>query len=131
MIFGGGSGRLAASVFVVIGAVLLFFALRSGLATRAFVLAAVRAEGTVTKLNAGGSHPQISFTTDAKVEISYPQGGLIFGYRPGDKVQVLYRTADPSGTATINAVGALWFPALLMSVLGMAFLVMGAIAWPR
>jgi len=131
MMFGGISGRLAASAFMAIGVVLLLFALRSGLATRAFVLAAVRAEGTVTKLNAGGSHPQIAFTTADNVAISYPQGGLIFGYRPGDKVQVLYRAADPSSTATINTVGALWFPALLMSTLGMAFLVMGAIAWPR
>lgn len=33
----------------------------------------------MVKLNAGGSHPQIAFVTEAGEQISYPQGGLVLG----------------------------------------------------
>lgn len=80
-------------------------------------------------LNAGGSHPQIRFVTADGTAVSYPQGGLIFGYRPGDRVQVLFHPADPAGTATLDAVGSLWFTALLLGGLGVLCLAAGATAW--
>jgi hypothetical protein len=114
---------------MVVGLVLLVFALRSGLQTRSFVLTAQSAEGTVTKLNTGGSHPEIQFTTPNNVRISYPQGGLIFGFQPGDKVRVLFDGANPSGTATVDSLGAVWFVTLMLSGLGAASLVAGTFAW--
>jgi hypothetical protein len=47
------------------------------------------ADGIVTKLNAGGAHPEIEFTTPDGQTVSYPQGGMIGGYKPGDHVRVL------------------------------------------
>ncbi len=85
-----------------------------------FVKNAARAPGIVSALNAGGSHPQIEFVSQAGTAVSYPQGGLIFGYRTGDAVQVLYRPADPRRTACIDSFGALWFLPILFA-LGSAF----------
>jgi hypothetical protein len=129
MVFGEITGRLGAPVFMVVGLVLLSYSVRSAPETRSFVLRATRAEGTVTKLNAGGSHPQIRFTTAEDRDISYPQGGLIFGLRPGEKVEVLFDAVNPCGTATVNAVGAVWFTALMLGMLGTVFLVTGTIVW--
>lgn len=58
-----------------------------------FLQIAQAVDGQVERLNAGGSHPQIAFTTATGQRVSYPQGGMIFGYEPGQPVRVLY---DPA-----------------------------------
>jgi hypothetical protein len=85
------------------------------------------AEGQVTELNAGGSHPQIEFHTSDGRSVSYPQDGLISGYRPGDRVRVYYRTADPNDDPCIDSTGALWGPTILIGLIGAAHLIGGII----
>ena len=60
-----------------------------------FLQIAQAVDGQVERLNAGGSHPQIAFTTATGQRVSYPQGGMIFGYEPGQPVRVLYDPAQP------------------------------------
>jgi hypothetical protein len=100
-------------VFAILGVILLVVAIRNAVATYGFIRTATRVEGKVVGLNAGGSHPQISFIAGQGGPVSYPQGGLIFGFRPGDRVEVLFSPSNPAGTATINAVGAVWSATLL------------------
>jgi len=121
MVVGGKAGRMVYIIFLLIGLILLALAGLNALGKRNFVQGAARAEGVVSALNAGGSHPQISFTTAQGRAVSFPQGGLIFGYRVGDKVEVLYNPADPAATATLSAVGAVWFSALIVAVIGAVF----------
>lgn len=111
-------------VVLCVGVALIVLAGWLGLSTRAALAAAERVPGRVSGLNAGGSHPEIAFTTRAGVAIHYPQGGMIFGYRAGDAVEVLYRPDDPRGTAVIADFGALWGDALV--ALGAGVLVLGA-----
>ena len=110
---------------VSVGLALLVVAVILGARTRAFVLRATAAPGVVEYLNAGGSHPQIQFTTPAGVRVSYPQGGLIFGYKPGQAVRVLFEQHDPAGTAHLDAFGALWFDSIGLSFIGVMFLLAG------
>jgi hypothetical protein len=83
------------------------------------------ADGVVTQLNFGGSHPQIEFTTRSGERVSYPQGGLIFGYREGDRVRVRYREADPSNSASLDSFGAIWFVPILLGGIGLICSVTG------
>lgn len=76
--------------------------------TRAFLNEAVEAPGRVVALNAGGSHPQIEYTNLRGERVSYPQGGLIFGFRVGDKATVLYLENSPNPQETIDKFGAIW-----------------------
>jgi hypothetical protein len=95
-------------------------------AKRGFVKSATASEGVVVRLNAGGSHPEIEFTTAAGRKVSYPQGGFIFGYRPGQKVRVLYLADAPAQTASVDAFGALWFVPVLLTVIGLFLIIAGA-----
>lgn len=122
-----GAGRaFMAILFGLISVIAFLVALRAAAATRDFVRTAARAEGVVTVLNAGGSHPEIQFIDAAGRQVSYPQGGLIFGFRPGDKVQVLYAPDNPAGTATICAMGAIWFTTIIAGSLAAIFVMAGA-----
>jgi hypothetical protein len=76
--------------------------------TKAFLDAAVEIPGRIVALNAGGSHPQVEFTTRRGENISYAQGGWIGGYKVGDKVRVLYLEDSPRTSATIKRIGAIW-----------------------
>lgn len=83
-----------------------------------FLKVAQRAPGEVVALNAGGSHPQIRFSAPDGQSISYPQGGLIFGYREGMAVQVLFDPAEPRRSATIDDFGAVWSAPILVGGIG-------------
>lgn len=105
-------------VFALLGLAMLastFFTARS---TVAFLSTASRASGIVSALIAGGSHPQITFQTESGQQISYTQGGLIWGFAPGDAVTVLYATENPAQTATIDEIGAIWFSAIVQGLIG-------------
>ena len=84
----------------------------------AFMRRSATADGSVIRLHAGGSHPQIEFTTPSGETVSYSQGGFIFSYRVGDRVRVRYDPANPRATASLDTIGALWFPPLLLAALG-------------
>ncbi|WP_144630520.1 DUF3592 domain-containing protein [Bordetella genomosp. 13] len=83
------------------------------------------ADGRVVELNAGGSHPQIEFETAAHERISYPQGGMIYGYEPGQQVKVRYMADNPRATAVLDTFGAMWGMDALMAGMGLIFLLVG------
>ncbi|XAY13999.1 DUF3592 domain-containing protein [Metapseudomonas otitidis] len=90
-----------------------------------FLQSALVADGAVVALNAGGSHPEIAFTDSTGARVSYPQGGLIFGYQVGQPVKVHYQANDPTGSAVVDDFGALWGTAALLGVLGAVFTATG------
>jgi len=83
-----------------------------------FLDIAQRAPGEVVALNAGGSHPEIRFTGPDGEAISYPQGGLIWGYREGMQVEVLFDPANPRHSAVVDDPGAIWGMPILAGGIG-------------
>ena len=122
---------MLAYFFLGMGAGLLIAGITTGVMRLRFVRQATTCDGVVVRLNAGGSHPQIEFTTRAQEKISYPQGGFIFGYKPGDRVTVLYDPRDAHGTACVSAPGALWFTTLLLCALGVFLAAVGVATMPN
>lgn len=96
-----------------------------------FLSHAQRAPGVVKALNAGGSHPQIEFTSASGEVVSYPQGGMIYGYQTGQPVQVFYQPEKPSATAVINDAGALWGTSGLVGLIGLGFALAGFLKFSR
>lgn len=117
-------GQMKRMFFSVIGLVIIITAVIWGVSNWRFIAFAEIAQGIVTKLNAGGSHPEIKFTTKEGKEIEYPQGGLIFGYRVGDEVSVYYDSQNPKN-AVIENFGALWGFPILAFLLGICFICAG------
>ncbi|AVB17907.1 MULTISPECIES: DUF3592 domain-containing protein [Pseudomonas syringae group] len=124
-----------ALIFIPLGLCLLYLTLWLAVDRTNFLARAQRAEGHVSALNAGGSHPQVDFTDAADKAVSYPQGGFIFGYSVGDPVTVLYLgEAPPSSTAIIEDQGALWGASLLTGLFAIVFTAGGGYhmaAWIR
>ena len=50
---------------------------------------------------------------------------MIFGYKPGQPVHVLFEAHDPKGTARIDAIGARWFDSIGLSFVGLIALLVG------
>ena len=112
-------------MFIVVGSCVLLAAIASTVSVFRFVDRSVLVDGTVTRLNAGGSHPQVDFTTRDGRPVSYPQGGLVFGKAAGDHVRVRYDASDPARTATLDEFGAVWSLPLFLAVLGIGFIIGG------
>ncbi len=117
--------------FTMVGVALMIGALCWGVSTRRFVARAASAPGVVTKLNAGGAHPEVRFTTAAGEVVEYPQGGMIWGYRAGDRVEVLYEPGNPAGSAVLNRPGALWGFVAMDFLMGAVFVLMAQLSWWR
>ncbi|NHL69218.1 DUF3592 domain-containing protein [Burkholderia ambifaria] len=111
---------------IAIGVVFLVIAAFIGLSTRGFLQTAIAVPGEVVSLNAGGSHPQIEFVTKTGERVSYPQGGMIYGTKVGDKVTVLYQPEAPARTATIDRFGAVWNWTLMATIFGLGFILFAA-----
>jgi len=111
--------------FVILGLALLTLAGAASISTWRFRKTATYTDGVVVRLNAGGSHPQIGFATTSGDEITYAQGGLVFGYRTGERVRVLYDPKRPQATATLDRFGATWAAPLLLGMLGLGFVAIG------
>ncbi|WP_248802838.1 DUF3592 domain-containing protein [Pseudomonas sp. MWU13-2100] len=123
-----------ALIFIPLGLCLLYLTLWLVEDRLGFLALAQRAEGHVSALNAGGSHPQIDFTDATGKAVSYPESGFIFGYAVGDSVTVLYRADAPSSTAIIEDHGALWGASLLAGLFAIVFSAGGGYhmaAWMR
>ena len=114
--------------FLVVGLFLLGVAIITTVSTARFVRNSVAADGRVVELNAGGSHPEIAFTTRDGRAISYPQGGLIWGYAVGDKVRVRYDEANPEMSPSLDRLGALYFFPIFLCLLGGFYTLFGATA---
>ncbi|HEF5872808.1 TPA: DUF3592 domain-containing protein [Burkholderia cenocepacia] len=75
------------------------------------------------KLNAGGHHPEIQFTTQAGQQISYPQGGIVTKVELGQRVEVRYQADDPNCSATMNVFVAIWDSPIAFTIMA-AFAIM-------
>ena len=117
-------------LFTGIGAAVMIASIVGAVFTRQFVGSAKSAAGVVMQLNAGGSHPQVEFTTDAGEVVSYAQNGMIANYRQGDAVEVLYNPQQPR-EAAVNNFWALWGFTILEFALGAVFVVMAQVAVRR
>ena len=113
-------------VLAAIGAAFLIAAGYAGWQRSRFIATSTVADGRVSALNAGGSHPQIDFVTTGGEKISYPQGGLIFGMHVGDAVRVRYDPAAARATAVVDQFGALWAVPLVLTFFA-ACLLIGAV----
>ena len=119
---------LKSIVFTLVGVGLMIGASCWAASTWRFVVRAAIAPGTVVKLNAGGAHPEIRFTTAAGQAVEYPQGGMIWGYHAGEKVEVLYDPQNPTTDPVINTSGALWGFTAMDFLLGTAFVMVAQLA---
>ena len=118
--------RAKGGLFTMVGLVLTVGVCTWSLANARFIRSAGRAPGIVTRLNAGGSHPEISFTAKSGEVIDYPQGGMIWGYRAGQHVFVLYDLRDPSDSPCLDTIPALWFDQGMLLLLGIVFVSIGS-----
>ena len=120
--------RLKGGLFAVVGLGVMCGAGAGAVSTHNFVRSAAHAPGIVTRLNAGGSHPEIRFTAALGRIVSYPQGGMISGYHPGERVSVLYDPRDPSDSPCLDAFGTLWLGWIMLALLGTVFVSTGSLA---
>lgn len=104
----------------VLGGGFLVAALMTGWTQWQFLQRAETGAGSVVKLNAGGAHPQIRFTTRAGEVLEYPQGGMIFGYEVDEAVKVLYDPGNPRD-AVVENFGAIWSTPGFLVMLGLGF----------
>ncbi|MCA8093291.1 DUF3592 domain-containing protein [Burkholderia anthina] len=114
--------------FLITGGVFLIAAILTYQDTSDFLRLSSVANGTVTELNHGGSHPEIEFTTQSGEKISYPQGGFIFGMAVGDEVSVRYLADAPRRTARLDQFGSMWFWTLATAMFAVVFLVIGIVS---
>ncbi|KAF1029172.1 MAG: hypothetical protein GAK40_00622 [Burkholderia plantarii] len=119
-----------AVIAIIIGIGFLVAAAWTAVLTNDFIHAATIVPGTVVKLNAGGSHPEIAFVTTAGERVSYAQGGWIWGMKVGDAVRVRYLPEAPSITARLDRIGATWASTLFLLWMGVGFAGVGWMNWP-
>ncbi|WP_347928897.1 DUF3592 domain-containing protein [Pseudomonas helvetica] len=112
-------------LFALIGIGLLGIAVNLTLERREFLAHAQTADGIVSHLNAGGSHPEIAFTTSSGEKISYPQGGFIFGYQQDQPVRVYYLPEQPASSAVVDTPAALWATPGVLGCIGLLFTLAG------
>jgi Protein of unknown function (DUF3592) len=109
-------------IFIYSGVILMLSSASWLGAVWRFTAKATSAQGVVIRLNHGGSHPQVRFITSTGQVVDYAQNGLIFGYRKGDKVEVLYDSIQPTD-ATVNSFGALWGFPIQIFMMGVVFVI--------
>jgi hypothetical protein len=102
-----------------LGLIVLVVAAIIGFQRYQFIATGHIAAGRVTGVPFGGSHPKVEFQLESGEKVSFPQGGIIFGYKTGDIVQVLYDAKAPRQTACIQSFGAIWGVCALLSILGL------------
>ena len=118
-------------VFTLVGVGLMISAGWWAVSTRQFVARAASAPGLVVRLNHGGAHPEVRFTTATGEAVEYGQGGMIWGYRVGDRVEVLYAPEHPGRDPVIHTAGALWGFVAMVFFMGAGFVLMAQLAWWR
>ena len=108
-------------VFGTASLVLLVAAVSVADSVHRFEAGSTRTGGAVVALRAGGSHPTVEFTDAGGATRRFDPNGYIFGYRPGDRVQVLYEPMDPQRRAALDAVGSLWVWPIMLGAIGPSF----------
>ena len=117
---------LKGGVFALAGLGVIAGASAGAVSTRGFLHTAARVPGVVTRLNAGGFHPEIQFTTALGQVVSYPQGGMIKSYHAGERVSVFYNPSLPSRDPRLDTFGSLWLDWIMLGLMGIIFVGIGA-----
>ncbi|MBY4867016.1 DUF3592 domain-containing protein [Burkholderia anthina] len=117
-----------AFLFLIAGGIFLVAMILTYQDTSDFLQSSSVANGKVTELNHGSSHPEIEFTTQSGEKISYPQGGFIFGMSVGDEVSVRYLADAPRRTARLDQFGSMWFWTLATAMFAIVFLAIGIVS---
>jgi hypothetical protein len=119
-------------VFRFVGIFLLLVSIAWAVSIWRFTTTAATADGVVTRLNHGGSHPEIQFIAADNKVIEYSQGGMIYDYKVGDKVRVLYDKENTS-RAEIDSFGALWGFTVIFIFMSILFILTPSAAkkWPN
>ncbi|PCE21534.1 DUF3592 domain-containing protein [Burkholderia ubonensis] len=117
-------------MFKAVSAILIGIGMLIGAAisvgpTRAFLQTSIVVPGRVVWLNAGGSHPQIEFTTRAGETVSYPQGGMISSKKVGQRVAVRYLPDAPARSACVDEFTAVWNLTIVLACGGLFTIVCG------
>ncbi len=113
---------------IVIGVSLLVAAAINAQSAREFLRTSIVVPGLVVKLNAGGYHPEIQFTTKTGQQISYPQGGIT-KVELGQRVEVRYQADDPDGSATMNVFVAIWDSPIVFTIMAAFAIVCGVMSF--
>jgi len=119
-----------AALFTLVGIVLLSVSFATGMRKRRFLARAAVAEGVVVGVPEGGFHPKIEFTTASGLRVEFVGSGFKF-CRLGDRLRVLYDPDRPRYSPWVDAFGAVWFPQILIAVIGLGHLVVGLGAMRR
>lgn len=114
-----------ASIFLVAATLVLVGAAYAGVASLRFVRASQTTPGTVTRLVAGPSHPEIRFRTRSGEDVVYLQGGLVYGHSVGQGVQVRYDPAAPQRRASVDTPLAIWGMPVLLTVIACGLAALG------
>ena len=120
-------------VFTVIGVGMLVGAFVAYKSTNSFLAEATTAEGTVVDLVRSGSGDSITYRpvvhfinhNGEKIEFTSTAGSDPPSYSKGQKVEVLYRAAEPQ-KAKINGFFSLWGGAVILGGLGGVFFLVGS-----
>jgi len=121
------AARLKGGVFAFAGLCVVCGAVAGVVSTRDFLRTAARAPGIVTRLNAGGFHPEIQFTVASGQRVQYPQGGMIKSYHAGESVFVLYDPHHPGQDPRLDTFGALWMDWITLFGMGAVFIGIGSL----
>lgn len=105
---------------VVAGSAAIALALLDARSTWSFIERAERADGVVTGLYAGATHPKVEFETPKGDRITIAGTGFT-RHHAGERVKVLYPPDAPE-RAKLDEPGVLWFSAGMTSLLGAALL---------
>ncbi len=119
-----------APILLAAGVVLVAISGGQAVSTARFLAGAVQTSGEIVLTDA---HPTVSFRTPDGHRMTFVQNGFVSG-AIGTMLPVVYRAADPAGTATVARVWPLWGAALWLTPFGLGLLgagLAGAVPVPR
>jgi len=108
---------------VIIGCAIFALQLPFLPSTLEFRLYSVVTWGEVVKLNAGGFHPEIEFTTNDGRRMSFP-GSTTVRTEVGDRIEVRYRPSEPRD-AMVNNVFSVWGTHVYITGFSLIFIIGG------
>lgn len=108
---------------VIFGSVIFALQLLFLPSTIEFRLLSIVAIGEVVKLNAGGFHPEIEFTTRDGKKVSFA-GSTTNRTEVGDRIEVRYRIDEPRH-AEVNQIFSLYGLHFVPAFIGLVFMIGG------
>jgi hypothetical protein len=101
-------GIVFETLFICAGLAFFAAAFLEGTQTYRFMHKAEEMDGSVAQVDNHGFTLEIVFKPAVATEVAFPQNGLLFNYKMGDQVPVLYDPDIPS-IASLDNFSALWF----------------------